>query len=180
MQKRGQLEPVNWLFNILKGAGGLIVALFIVAGLAGVIWFASSGKSEEELRVEADMKRVLDATEVLIKEFDQGKIYGNAYLPAPIKSQNGFKMAFYPATGGIAKPPADCKGETCICLFFIAGNKIKQSCEIVQTKDKCTAETCGKELCAGPYTEFTVKDGNAVKVEIACTDKGSQLSITKI
>ena len=177
MQKRGQLEPLNWLFNLLRGVAGLILVLFIVIGLVAVVWNAS-----KKTQMDEDFKHTLDAAEVLINDFDSGKLYGNANIPVPVASKTPFNVVFYPATGAPVKPPDKCRGQNCMCLYYRVekDNSVKETCKLIEVKTKCTAETCGKELCAGPYKEFTAKKGNAVNVEIKCTDKGSQLSVTLI
>ncbi len=174
-KKRGQLEPLNWLFNLLRGAAGLILVLFIVIGLVSVVWNA-----RKLTQMDRDFKHILDATEALMNDFDNGKIYGNANIPVPILSDTPFNVVFYPAAGAPVKPPDKCRGQNCMCLYYKSGSDIKETCKLIEVKTKCTQETCGKELCAGPYKEFVLQKGNAINVEIACTDKGSQFSVTSI
>jgi hypothetical protein len=174
-KKKGQLEPLNWLFNLLRGAAGLILVLFIVIGLVSVVWNA-----RKKTQMDDDFKHILDAAEVLMNDFDDGKIYGNANIPVPIASETAFNIVFFPAAGAPVKPPDKCRGQNCMCLYYKVDSSIKETCKLIEVKTKCVQETCGKELCAGPYKEFTLKKGNAINVQISCTDKGSQFSVEAI
>lgn len=174
-QKRGQFGPLQWLFNLVRGAAGLLLVLFIVVGLVSVVWNA-----RKLTPMDRDFKHTLDAGEKLIEDFDDGKIYGSAFISVPILSADSFRVGFFPATGAPVKPPDKCRGQNCMCLYYVVSNVIKETCKLIEVKTNCTAETCGKELCAGPYIDFTVKKGNAIKVEIACTDKGSQFRVSPV
>ncbi len=172
VKKKGFIS-LEWLIEILTSFLQVALVLAIVVGAIAVVWKATQTTPQEQ-----DLKRIVDASAELIEDFEDGKVMGEEYITVPIVTEEFIQLAFYPSA--VAPPP--CKKRSCLCAYFIvkAQEKKKETCKIIETKQTCSADTCGKELCEGPYSEFTVKKGNGVRVAITCTDKGSLYTVAKV
>jgi hypothetical protein len=173
MLKKGFIT-LEWLIEILKGFLEVVLVIVIVVGAVAIVWNAT-----KKTPMDQDFKRVLDASAKLIEDFQDERIYGNAVIPVPIASGEAFQVYFYPATGAAVKPPAKCKGRTCLCMYYIIEGQQKETCKTIETKDKCKRDTCGEDLCAGNFAQFIVKKGDVVNVAVMCTDQGSVFTVAK-
>ena len=163
----------EWLVEILTSFLQVALVIAIVVGAIAVVYRATQVTPQEQ-----DLKRVMDASAKIIEDFEDGKVMGKEYINVPIVSEEFVQLVFYPR----AVAPPTCKKRSCLCAYFIvkAQEKKKETCKIIETKQTCSADTCGEELCEGPYSEFTVKKGDAVNVAISCTDKGSLYTVAKV
>ncbi|MBW2970046.1 hypothetical protein KY319_02890 [Candidatus Woesearchaeota archaeon] len=166
--KKGQVETLNWLIEILKEILPLILVVAIVVGLLAIVWRGEMQPPEK------DFKKILEATDHLLERFEDGKLYSSQEITVPLDSEKPFQIAFYPG-GGPVMPPA-CKGRTCVCMYFMTNGK-KETCKTIETSKQC--QQCGEDLCSGPYNTFTVEKGDAVTVSVDCTNSGSRISYNK-
>ena len=167
--KRGQISWEQFLSILLAALEVLLVVTIVV----GIVYVVTKGKAEPE---EKDFKRVLDATDSLIENFEDKKIQTNAYLTVPMMAEMS-EIIFYRPKDPAS--PDKCRGQTCICMtFYIKGNP-KTTCKTIETPIACTPGTCGEELCAGPATRFIVKEKENVRVSIDCIEGSSRLSVQK-
>lgn len=165
----------EWLIEILKGLLEVVLVIAIVVGLIAIIYNATQRTPQDN-----DFKRILDASKSLMKDFENGKVKGQASFTVPIVSEDLFQVVFYPQKDTAVVPPPKCKGRTCICMYYVIADNKKETCKIIETKPECKLDTCGEELCPGASTQFVVKRGDFVRVGIDCTSKGSQLSVAKV
>lgn len=169
--KKGQTETLTWLVDILKGFLEVVLVLAIVATLIAVVWRATLQEQDK------DFKRILDATNAMVETF-QDKNTINTQITVPAVSEKPYTIRFYPAKGMYQSPK--CKGKTCLCMYYPVGDTLKETCKTIETETTCKPGSCGEELCAGPYTEFTIEKRNAINIAINCTNQGSILSVAKV
>ena len=167
--KKGQAGlSTERLLRIILTAGEIIAVLLIVAG----IWYVIREANKPE--PEKDFKRVLDSTAKMIDNFDEGRIRGNAEMAIPSFSNIPYKMAFF-QDGSIEKT---CGGP-CVCIYYDTPDGSKKACKIFKIKTKCTQQTCGEELCAGPTIPPHDKiKGSASIIKITCTTRGSEFTVS--
>ena len=165
-------EPLSFVVRLVIGVLEVTLVLAIVIGAVVVVWRATKATPQDQ-----DFKRVLDAADRLIEIFDDGKIRTNAEYNVPIVSKEAAEIIFYPAK--TAAMPPRCKQRACLCTYYVIADNKKETCKIIETKDTCKAETCGEELCSGPYSKMSVQKGDLVKVAIKCTSQGSQFVVEK-
>ncbi len=169
--KKGQTETLTWLVDILKGILEVVLVLAIVATLIAVVWRATLQDQDK------DFKRILDATNAMIEDF-QDKNTINTQITVPAVSEEPYTIRFYPAGGKYQVPK--CKGKTCLCMYYPVGDTLKETCKTIETEKACKPGSCGEELCAGEYKDFTIQKGNAVNIAINCTSQGSILTVEKV
>ena len=166
--KKGTAIVPEWLVNLIMAALEIVSVVLIVAGIGYVIWQAQ--KDPQEM----DFARVLKASDKLLNDYDEGKIYGKQEINVPISSEKAMDIAFYPDGGG----EKNCRGKSCICMYHLTADGPKTTCKIIDIKQKCTTAQCGGALCAGaPYPPTPEMKGGIVTVKIECTTEGSQFII---
>ncbi len=170
--KRGILS-LNFFVWLILGLLGLVLVYLIISGFTGII---TGGKMTAQ---DQDAKRVIDAFDKLIDDYDSQKIGPKTYLSVPLVSEDPMKIGFYPARKGEELPPR-CKGRPCLCVYYVISDTIKETCKPIEINNICKETACGGDLCAGDLVQFDAKKGDNVKLEIECTTKGTQLTVMKI
>lgn len=169
--RKGQQDTLVWLGDMLKGIAEILLVCAILFSVIAIVWKGAQTPQDK------DFKRILDAQEVLIENYQDGKAVIGAKFTVPIVTEDQLPIIYYPQ--GSTGAPIKCKGKTCICMYPVVNQQKKETCKTIDIKGKCSDNACG-ELCAGDYAQFTVTKGNAVNIQIQCNEgKGMQLMVNK-
>lgn len=167
--KKGELS-LEWLVELIKGILPVLLVIAIVASIFAVIWMGAKTPEDKEFG------RIADAMDNVLDAYDDKK--SQTAITVPIVTEKPIPIIFYPK--GSLGLPAKCSGQACVCMYpIIEAGKKKETCKTVDVTNQCDY-TCGGDLCSTEPASFTLTKGNAMRIEIDCTDQGSEFRVSKI
>lgn len=168
----GMLPP--WLVNLMYEALVIGSVVFIIGGFGVAVHKILNPPAPQE----PEFEKISTFSDTVIKNFEDKKLQQPSFT-YPISSIQPFMLEFYPETGGTAKPPAECRGKTCIAIYYLVKDKQKIKYKILGLPAECKRKNC-EELCAGPYASFNLKQDDRITIAIQCTTEGSEFTVSKV